>query len=354
MRPELIRDADAPGRPHSRRALMLLGMCAAIIGSPSRLRAELKPASPSEKAGDTAAFADVEQALAQVLTDVESVAVVQGGQVVYEFYRDGAMDKLRDVQSVEKSALSALVGIALEQGYFKSVDQSVAELMPDWISLNNDSRARNITLRHLLTMTAGFEVKDAGGKGEKLQPAQGWSRPLAATPGEKFSYDNSIVPMIAALLEKVTGMPLPDYARQSLVGPLGMMGPSYPGGLRMRTMDMAKLGHLFLSNGMWGGKQILASSYVADATRVQNSGGPPVSLFFGFMWWVLPSVAPGGTFMASGYAGQLIWVSPARNLVIAVTSTVSPGSQNRGHAVQLLRTRLLPALERRARDGTKN
>jgi CubicO group peptidase (beta-lactamase class C family) len=316
----------SPSRRHAALALLAL---------PFGLPARAQVASP--------AFAQAEQALQQTLTDVDSVAVLLRGRAVYEFYRDASPDKLRDVQSVEKSALSALVGIALANGQLRDLDQPVVSIVPEWTALNADARAREITVRHLVTMTAGFDQKDAVGTPIKLPPAQAWERPLATAPGAKFAYDNSIIPMLGAVLERATGMPLPEYARRFLVEPLGMMNPSYQATLRLRTIDMARLGLLFLQNGTWEGKQLLSPDYVAAATSPQNGGGPPVAFPYGYMWWIVPG--PARTFMASGYAGQVIWVHPPLDLVVAITSTVSPASQRRGHAIQLLRGGLLAAAE---------
>lgn len=98
--------------------------------------------------------------LAQQLTDVESAVVVLRGRVVFSYYRDGDAERLRDTQSASKSALSALVGTAIAQGRIASVDQRVTELVPEWAPLNPDPRAATITLRHLLTLTAGFSLAD--------------------------------------------------------------------------------------------------------------------------------------------------------------------------------------------------
>ena len=143
-------------------------------------------------------------------------------------------------------------------------------------------------------------------------------------------------------------MPLADYARQEIVAPLGLHEPSYQRGFHMRTVDMAKLGQLYLQNGAWAGKQLMPAPYVLAATRPQNNGGPPVSMPYGYMWWIVPSKAARPTFMASGYAGQLIWVYPPLEMVVAITSTVSPESQRRGQAIQLLRGKLFHAAQQRA------
>jgi CubicO group peptidase (beta-lactamase class C family) len=306
--------------------------------------AQLLPGTAAQQAQDAEAFAPVGTLLADGLTDIQSVVVLLRGRVVHEFYRDGKPDALRNVQSVEKSALSALFGIALAQGRIASLDQPVLELMPEWRDLNADPRAASITLRHLLTFTAGFEVNDPLGiTGRNMAPAKGWARPLAAAPGERFAYDNPGIAMLGAILEKAAGMPAQDYARQQLVGPLEMAGFSYDRGLNLRTLDMAKLGQLYLQEGRWAGSQLLPVDYVQASTHAQNKGGPPVMLPYGQLWWAISPT----TFMASGYAGQMIWVHRPFEMVVAITSTVSQGSQERGQAVRLVRTALYAAGERR-------
>ena len=202
--------------------------------------------TPAEQALDAAAFQGLDAALSTQFTDVQSAVVVLRGRVVYRFYRDGEPEKLRDTQSASKSALSALLGTAIAQGRITSVDQRVVDLVPEWAPLNADPRAATITLRHLLSLTAGFAL-DSGprtrsGTAAPLPVREAWARPLAADPGQTFAYDNSVTPLLVAVLEKATGMPLADYARQQLVGPMGFAEPSYRGSIvHLRTLDMAKL-----------------------------------------------------------------------------------------------------------------
>jgi CubicO group peptidase (beta-lactamase class C family) len=332
------------------RAAHATGLVLAFAVLP--VQAQVREPSAAEKALDAAAFQPVQQALAERLTDIQSVVVVQKGRVAYEFYRDGDRDKLRDLQSVTKSALSMLAGVALTRGDLASIEVPVLTVMPEWAALNSDPRAAAITVRHLLTLTAGFDVGSATStSGGTRRPQDAWARPLVAAPGEKFAYDNALVPMLGAVLEKATGMPLPDYARKHLVGPMGLAEPSYQALLHMRTMDIAKLGQLVLNQGVWDGKQVISADYIAAATRAQNAGGAPVGMPYGYMWWILPTQQqPAPTFMASGYGGQMIWVHRPLDLVVAVTSTISPASASRGHSVRLLREGLFTAAEQRARE----
>jgi CubicO group peptidase (beta-lactamase class C family) len=300
--------------------------------------------TPEEQRLDAAAFVDFDRGIAERLADIQSVVVVLSGRVAYQYHRDGNPEALRDMQSVAKTALVALVGTALRQGHIASLDRQVVDLLPELRPINADPRTQAITLRHLLTMTAGFAVNDATGTAPPLAPAQAWARQVRDSPGEVFAYDNSLVNLVTAALEKATGRSVADYAREQLVQPLGMIEPSYQRGLQVRTVDMAKLGHLFLQDGVWSGRSLLPPGFAVLATQAVSGGGPPVQLPYGIAWWV-PSTS---TYFASGYAGQVIWVHAPLQAVVAVTSTVSTESQQRGQAMQLIRGRLFQAVQKRA------
>lgn len=314
--------------------------------------------TPAEQALDATAFQGLEAALGTQLTDVQSAVVVLRGRVGYQFYRDGEPDKLRDTQSASKSALSALLGTAIAQGRIASVDQRVVDLVPEWAPLNTDPRTATITLRHLLTLTAGFSL-DSGprtrsGTAAPLPVREAWARPLSADPGQTFAYDNSVTPLLVAVLEKATGVPLADYARQQLVGPMGLAEPDYRGSIvHLRTLDMAKLGQLYLQRGQWDGKPLVPEAFADASVQAQNAGGPPVRLSYGYLWWVVPGKTPRPTFMASGFGGQFIWVYPPLDLVVAATSTVSADSGQRGQALQWIRNHVFAAAQRRVASEDK-
>jgi CubicO group peptidase (beta-lactamase class C family) len=331
-----------------------LGLAACLALGAAAAPAQPRPAptaaptlQDTEQARDSAAFKGLDAVLAEQLTDVQSAVVLLGGRVVYSFHRDGNPGRLHATQSVAKTAVSVLIGTAIAQKHIASVDQPVIELMPDWHAANSDPRAARVTLRHLLTMTSGFAIHDPTGTAPPLSPRDAWARPLAHEPGQAFAYDNSVVPMLMAILQKTTGQPVADYARQHLVEPLAMENPSYERGLAMRTADMAKLGQLYLDHGAWGGRQIVPADYVAASTQAQNAGGRPAGLSYGYLWWVVPGQAVRPTFMANGWGGQFIWVHPPLNLVVAATSTASSESNQRAHALQLIRQHVFPAVQQR-------
>ncbi len=328
----------------------------APAGAPARAPASALAPASTESAEphasvDAALSASLDEALQQDFSDIDSLVMLWRGRTAHSFHRDGDAQRLRDTQSVAKSLLSMLVGIAIGRGHLGSVDMPLLQLVPEWRGLNADPRSGGITLRHLLTMTAGFAVQDPRGNAPALAPQAAWQRPMAFAPGERFAYDNSTVPLLVAALERAVRMPLAAWAGQALVEPLGLRPPGLERGLFLRTADMARLGQLMLQGGRWGEQQIIPAEHVVQSTRVQNPGGPPVSMPYGYLWWILPSAEPRPTFFASGWGGQLIWVSPALKTVIAITSPATPASQGRGHATRLLRQKLLPAAIALAQRG---
>lgn len=305
--------------------------------------------TPEEQRLDAAAFEGLDDVIGTRLTDIQGLVVVLQGRIAYQYQRSGNPQALHDTQSVAKSALATLVGAALRQGHIASLDQRVIDFMPGWQALNADPRTESITLRHLLSMTAGFEVNDPTGTAAPQRPEQAWARPLRSPPGQAFAYDNSVPNLVVAVLEQATGQALADYARVQLVQPLGLAEPSYRRGLQLRTIDMAKLGQLLLQDGVWNGAALLPPGFVASATREHSAGGPPVGLPYGLGWWA-PSAS---TYFASGYAGQFIWVHPPLQMVVAINSTVSQASQQRGQALQLIRGRLFTAAQKRVAMTTR-
>lgn len=334
---------------HPRRATWLALLLCTVAGSAEAAgtTCSWRTSTAEEQRRDAASFEGLEQGIVERLTDVQSVVVVQQGRTAWQYYRDGDPAALRDPQSVAKTALATLVGSALRQGHIASLDTPVLELMPQWRSINADPRTQAVTVQHLLAMTAGFEVNDPDGTAPPLTVAKAWARPLRSAPGEAFAYDNSIGSLLIALLEKVSAQPLAAYAQQQLVQPLGMNAPSFRGGLQLRSLDMARLGQLFLQDGAWNGQALLPPGFAALSTRAHSAGGPPGRLPYGLSWWTVSDK----TFFASGYGGQFIWLHPPLGAVVVVTSSVSPGSEQRGQALQLIRGKLFQALQKSWRAG---
>jgi CubicO group peptidase (beta-lactamase class C family) len=249
--------------------------------------------------------------------------VSRADKQIFEHYRrDIDPEKPADVFAVSKSVTSMLIGIALGQGKVRSLDQPISEFLPEALEAGADPRAREITIKHLLTMTSGFDP-DTG------SALWDWSlrRPLLAPPGEKFNDERETANILAVLLARATKQDGSDFARQYLFRPLGIASAEWRSdddghllgayGLAMSARDMVKIGSLYLNQGRWNGRQIVPESFVAQSIEPHITRDPADH---GYLWWVGKPVQNRRSYFAVGGGGQFIWVSPALSTVIAVQS----------------------------------
>jgi CubicO group peptidase (beta-lactamase class C family) len=217
-----------------------------------------------------------------------------------------------DIRSGAKGVTSLLTGIALNDGYLASLDQPVLSFFPDRMAANPDPRKDAITIRHLLTMSSGLALTDADSGHLFTEPdALQWvlDAPMVTEPGAVHSYSSSNYYLLAAVLEKVMGCPLAEYARARLFHPLGITAFRWQtsqqgitfgfGGLWLMSRDLAKFGQLALDRGCCGDRQIVPQSWIDMITGVPVAG-PHSS----FGWWIEPKR---GAVMMSG-CGQIVAV----------------------------------------------
>jgi CubicO group peptidase (beta-lactamase class C family) len=264
------------------------------------------------------------------------------GRLVFERYYHGATaDQQRNVFSVTKSVVSALVGIALRDGDLRSLDQRLVDFFPEKLERSTDEGVRTITLRDLLTMTAGYRSEQVFATDDWVRTLM--NRPLASVPGVTWAYDDGSAHLVSAVLTKATGTSVESFARRKLFGPLGIrpglwtsdgQGHSLGStGLHLRPRDLLALGRLYLQNGKWHGRQIVPASWIHTSTATQTS--IPGGYAYGYLWWV--NTGPHKGFLAQGARGQIVAVYPRYDVVIAITGA---GDFNR---VDVLR-RLLHAV----------
>jgi CubicO group peptidase (beta-lactamase class C family) len=255
-----------------------------------------------------------------------SVLVMRHGSVVFERYYQGATAaQVHDVFSITKSVVSALVGIELARGELDGLDQRLVDFFPDRLEHGADPRIRSITLRDLLTMTAGYRATTVAPGDDVIRRLL--NRPLATEPGTAFWYDDGSAHLLSAILERASGMSTEELARRTLFEPLGI----HPGrwltdhrgttlgstGLLLHSRDLLALGELYLEQGRRNGRQIVPTAWVRDSTRVQAR--VPGGYAHGYLWWV--NTGPHGGFLAQGYAGQALAVDPRLDLVVAVSGS---------------------------------
>jgi CubicO group peptidase (beta-lactamase class C family) len=246
---------------------------------------------------------------------------------------------LHTMQSVTKTVSSVTVGIAITRGDFKAgLDTPLLKYFDVAKVKNVDDRKRRITLRHVLTMSTGLDwneevaYDDPKNDADLMEATDDWvqyviDRPMAQEPGKVFNYSSGGSELLAYIFEKETGQDIGKYAQQYLFAPLGMdaywkrspMGVvDTEGGLFLRTSDLAKIGYLYLHDGIWDGQQIVSKDWVKQslAPFIDAEEG----FKYGYKWWLLPRTDRAGfIWMARGFGGQRLMVFPDENLIAVFT-----------------------------------
>ncbi|MFC3802447.1 serine hydrolase domain-containing protein [Cohnella sp. GCM10012308] len=245
-------------------------------------------------------------------------------------------ERLHKVNSVTKSVLSLLVGIALGRGDFPSLDSPLAGCLP-----RVSASLGRIRLHHLLSMTAGMDWPEWGAWGGRPNPmceSDDWiafilDRRTTMRPGGAMSYNSGCSHLLSLILQQETGMTAEAYAAKHLFGPLGIrdwqwhadpQGVSIGGfGLALRGGDLFKLGLLMLARGLWAGRQVVPDAWIAESTAARNHTYDWLGSY-GYHWWTFTgggceAVNP-HIYYAMGYGGQFLFVIPERETVVSFTS----------------------------------
>ncbi len=297
-----------------------------------------RSSTPEMQGMDSAKLLVADEFIQNRLPDAFSLLVVRNGYLVFEkYYSWGSPEKYAVVHSVTKSVTSALIGIALDKGYLNSVDQSLIDFFPEYITDESDPRKKEIRLKHLLTMSAGFRWNDRGPEMRDWYTSSNWAKftiqlPQENNPGDVFNYNSSISHLLSIILSKSTKTSTLDFANRNLFEPIGIQSAYwhqdpqgyYIGGfgLGLSARDLAKIGFLYLNNGYWNGQSIVSENWVKESTnqQIQAFDHPIYGTFgYGYQWWV-KKIDGCSSFRAWGRRGQFIVVVPELDLVIAVTS----------------------------------
>jgi len=320
-------------RPFRRVSLLVLflGICRPIAADefPS---ATWKTASPESQGLDSAVLAE---AIDYVLTKkipVHSFLIVRNGVVVFDaYFYPYTGREVHDVASVTKSFTSATIGIAIQQGYIKSVDQKVLSLLP-LAPADADPRRQSLSIRHLLTMTSGLDCDTEGGERAlaAMRHSADWAAfalafPMRAEPGSRYAYCSCNNHLLSSIVTAATGKSLLEFAQENLFRPIGITDVIWPadpngrthgwGDLHLRPRDMARLGLLYLNQGRWAGAQIVPANWVRESSKAIVTVREGVG--YGYSWWINTARPP--IFEAVGRGGQRIAVLPKENMVVVFT-----------------------------------
>jgi CubicO group peptidase (beta-lactamase class C family) len=281
-----------------------------------------------------------------------SFIVIKDDAILYEGYFNGYnRDSIVTSFSVAKSFTSALVGIAIDEGYIESVDDRITDYLPELRGKGFDG----VTIRHLLTMSSGisFTHDDDLPPLQQLWPFSdnGLSysypdmrslalrvRPDPEPPGAAFNYNPYHPLLLGMILERTTHRPVAQYLEEKIWRPLGMEYPAswsldsgesgfekMESGINARAIDFAKFGRLFLNNGNWDGRQIISEQWIKDSTAPDSNDHRPwrsyrywqaAGGYYKYMWWGKRKDDGGYDYMAQGHLGQWIAVSPQERVIV--------------------------------------
>jgi len=291
-----------------------------------------RTSSPEQQGLDSAILQGAWEAAGD-LGYVNSLLVFRNGYLVREWYFNG-YDRHDPhlVQSVSKSFLSALVGVAFSEGYLDSLDQPVIEFFPEIDTPDLDERKRSITIGHLLTMRAGFQSDhavffDVYDSDDWVR--QTWDLPLFFPPGQGFMYNTFEPHLLSVIITRTTGVSSYEYAQSALFEPLGVRCHGWEqdpqnyffggSGMWFTPRDMARLGYLYLRGGSLR-DQIVPPDWV-EQSLVDYQGanhwewGELKELGYGFLWW-LGQIDGYEVFTALGHGGQFILCVPELEMIV--------------------------------------
>jgi len=305
-----------------------------------------KVSTPAEQGLDPMLVAELYYNAAELET-LYSLLVINNGYLIAEdYFNEGSVDQKDRLQSVTKSYTSALVGIALEQGYLSTVDQKMLDFFPEVADQITDPRKEQITIRDLLQMRAGYPWEETDpalwdGLLSGHYPPLIEEFPLIADPGTEFHYSNLSSNWLGIIVDRATGMNLKAYAEENLFLPLGVEAGEWGtdaeghnngcGDLHFSARDAARFGLLYLNDGVYEGNQVVPADWVHDSLQrysedINVTGGFPANwglsfrdVGYGYQWWSA-RVGEHHFDLAWGHGGQLIVLVDEFDMVIVVTS----------------------------------
>lgn len=306
--------------------------------------------------------------------NIAGIVAEKKGVRVYENYFNGyAADHTVHVASVTKSIFSVLLGIAIELGYIKSIEQKVLDFFPEYLIPYGEKTIQQITIKNLLTMTAPYKYK--------VEPYEMFF--TSQTPIQDalnfLGGDNPIgefhysavggTHILSGILMRSTGQSALEFGKKHLFEPLGIdvtqnvilrnkeehisiMNDKYTRGwvvdpqgrnmaswgLFLTPSDMIKIGNLYENGGMWGDKKIVTADWIDKSTMEQSRCVEWGNLGYGYLWWIIDQ----NSYAALGDGGNVIYVNRKKNIVVSIASFFMPDAKDR---IALIKKYIEPMIE---------
>ncbi len=299
--------------------------------------------------------------------EITGIVVIKDEKLLLEEYFNGfGRDSLNDTRSVGKSFASALMGIAIKDGYIKNENQTLKDFYDLKQFKNYSSKKDSVTLKSLLTMSSAFDGNDSdydsAGNEENMYPTDNWIKFTLDLPmteskiGKNWNYFTAGVVVTGDILEKSVPNGLQNYADKKLFQPLGITNykwqftpqqkPSLAGGLKMRALDFAKFGQLYKNNGIWNGKQILDKNWI-QKSFTNYFADDKESEGYGYLFW--RKVYKVGnkkfeSYQSSGNGGNKIIIFKELPIVMVITAKAYNRPYSHSQVDKIVQEYLLPSI----------
>jgi CubicO group peptidase (beta-lactamase class C family) len=262
----------------------------------------------------------------KIYPTLKALLIVRNGKLVTEAYIKDPDDlhRLHNLMSAAKSITSLAAGIALDQGIIQSLDTTVYHYLPEYI--DSDIKKKEITIRQVLTMETGLDF-DNEVHASALINHQGSSleyvlhKNLVFDPGTDWYYGNGNPQLISGIIQKQSELSLAEFIDKNLFKPIGITEYQWESlhdgltcgaqGLWLKVRDMAKIGWLMASMGIWEDSNIVSEDWIKLSTVNQSEYQN-----YGYYWYPIEDIA----FYASGHGGQIIYIYPDKKLVVVIIS----------------------------------
>lgn len=297
-------------------------------------------------------------------------ALKNGVRLINDTWHDYKTNDTVHVMSVTKSVVSLLIGIAVDKGLIKNINQPVLDFFPDYTVKRGEKTIQQVTVRHLLTMTAPYKYRSE--PWTKVCSSDDWTVAALDLLGGRsgltgqFRYSTLGIHILTGIISKTSGLSTVDFANQTLFSPLGIaprtnylamtaeehkeftmskkphgniwfVDPKGVGaagyGLCISAEDMAKIGQMCLEGGRYDGKQIVSPEWIMESTEpcIQCDGNFK-NMLYGLLWWVIDEKKH--IYAAIGNSGNVIYVNPEKETVVAITGTFKPTVYDRIDFIQ--------------------
>ncbi|MGP4009650.1 serine hydrolase domain-containing protein [Streptomyces sp. 4N124] len=317
--------------------------------------ADWSPASPEEQGMDSALLRTGLTKLGNNASLFSALVIRHDRLVAERYYHGSGAQRSNNVHSASKSILQALVHIAIAKGYIGSLDDPVADYLPEYFG-NASPDKKKITIRHILSMTSGLDWTEDSTESQ-VEMASNWvqailGRSLVSVPGATYNYSSGNTHVVSAVLQKATHMSTCQFAHQYLFEPMGIAAEHwgrdprgiFSGGYNvyLTPREMAKFGLLYLHDGKWAGQPLVPHG----AVRAAQARTTQVDDTFAYSegWW-MHTISGRSMYFAWGYGGQFIYVIPSADIVLVTSENTSNTSNNKEiNSRAFIRDYLLPSI----------